>query len=73
MGRGSVFFGQDADDILCGLAKKYEVSEFWEDQIFWEELNSVCVSSGCSGWTIVVVTVVVVGGGYNVPTVDGLV
>ena len=70
MGRGSVFFGQDADDILCGLAKIDRVSDFREVQRLWEELDGVCVTSGHSGWDITVVTVLVVGRGSNVPTVD---
>ena len=69
VGRGSVFFGQDADDILCGLAKIGGVSNFWEVQRLWEELDSVFVLSGRSGWDIAVVAAVVVGGGSNVPTV----
>ena len=68
-----MFFGQDADDILCGLAKIGGASEFWEVHRLWEEINSVCVPSGHSGWDISVVTSVVVGGGSNVPTFDGLV
>ena len=68
MGRGGVFFGQDADDILCGLSKIGGVSDFWEVQKLWEELDSVYVPSGRSGWDIEVVTAVVVGGGSNVPT-----
>ena len=52
MGIGSVFFGQDSDDILCGLAKIGGVSDLWEVQRLWEELESVCVPSGRSGWDI---------------------
>ena len=73
MGRGSVFFGQDADDILCGLAKIGGVSDFWGVQRLWEELGSVWVPSGRSGWDIAVVTSVVVGVGSNLPTVDGVI
>ena len=69
MGRGSVFFGQDADDILCGLAKIGGVSDFWEVKGLWEELENVCVLIGRSQWYIAVVTVVVVGGRSNVPIV----
>ena len=65
-----MFFGQDADDILCGLAKIGGVSDFWEVQRLWEKLESVCVPIGRSGWDIEVVTSVVVGGGSNAPTVD---
>ena len=72
MGRGSVFFGQDADDILCELAKIGGISDFWEVNILWEELNSVCVSNGRSGWEISVVTAVVVGGGSNILTVESV-
>ena len=72
MRRGSVFFGQDSDDILCGLAKIGGVSDLWEVQRLWEELESVCVPSGRSGWDIAVVTSVVVGGGPTVPTVDSV-
>ena len=72
MGRGSVFFGQDADNILCGLAKIGGVGDFWEVKILWEELDSVCVHSGCSGWDVAVVTAVVIGGGANIPTVDSM-
>ena len=67
-----MFFGQDADDILCGLAKIGGASDFWEVQISWEELGGVCVPSGRSGWDIAVVTAVVVGGGSNLPTVYGV-
>ena len=72
MGRGSVFFVQDANDILCGLAKIGGVSDFWEVKRLWEEIDSVCVPSGRSGWDISVVTALVVGGGSNVPTVDSV-
>ena len=67
-----MFFGQDADDILCGLAKIGGVSDFWGVQRLWEELNSFCVPGGHSGWDIAVVKVVLVGGGSNVPTIDGV-
>ena len=67
-----MFFGQDADNILCGLAKIDGVSDFWEVQRLWEELDIVCAPIGRSGWDITVVTVVVVGGGSNVPTVDSV-
>ena len=40
-----MFFEQDDDDILCGLAKIGGVSNFWEVQRLWEELDSVCVPS----------------------------
>ena len=72
MGRGSVFFGQGADNILCGLAKIGGVGDFGEVNRLWEELDSVCVPSGRSGWDVAVVTAVVVGGGSNVPTVDSV-
>ena len=72
MGRGSVFLGQDADNFLCGLAKIARVGDFWEVKRLWEELDSICVPSGCSGRGVVVVTVVVVGEGSNVPTVDSM-
>ena len=72
MVRGSVFSGQDADGILCGLAKIGGVSDFWGVRRIWEELVSVCVPSGCSGWDISVVTLVVLGGESNVPTVDSV-
>ena len=72
MGRGSVFFGQDADDILCRLAKIGGVSDFWEIKRLWEELDSICVPSGRSGWDISVVTLVVVGRGYNAPIADSV-
>ena len=72
MGRGSVFFGQDSDDILYGLAKIGEVGDFWGVKGLWEELSSVCLSSGLSGWNVAVVTAVVVGGGSNAPTVGSM-
>ena len=72
MGRGSVFLGQDADNFLCGLAKIARVGDFWEVKRLWEELDSICVPSGRSGRGVVVVTVVVVGEGSNVPTVDSM-
>ena len=64
--------GQDADDILCGLAKIGGVSDFWEVKRLWEELDSVCVPSGRSGWDRALVKSAVVGGGSNVPTVDSV-
>ena len=67
-----MFFGQDADNILYGLAKIGEVGDFWGIKRFWKELNSVCVTSGRSGWDLAVVTAVVVGGGSNLPTVDSV-
>ena len=67
-----MFFGQDDDDILCGLAKIGGVSDFWKVQRLWEELDSVFVPSGRIGWDIAVVTWVVVVGESNVPTVDGV-
>ena len=72
MGRGSVFFGQDADNILCGLEKMGGISDFWKVKKLWEELNSVCVPSGDIGWDVAVVTLVVVGGGSNVPIVESV-
>ena len=67
-----MFWGQDVDDILCGLAKIGGVSDFWEVKIIWEELDSVCVPSGHSVGDIAVIKVVVVGGGSNVPTADSV-
>ena len=49
---GVCVFGQDADDILCGLAKIVGVSDFWEFKRLWEELDSLCMPSGRSGWDI---------------------
>ena len=72
MGRGSVFWGQDADAILCGFAKIGGVGDFWEVKRLQEELESVCVPSGRSGWDVAVVTSVVVGGGSNVPTINSV-
>ena len=67
-----MFWGQDVDDILCGLAKIGGVSDFWGVQRLWEELGSVWVPSGRSGWDIALVTSVVVGGGSNVTTVNSV-
>ena len=50
VGRGSVFFGQDVDNILCRLAKIGGVGDFWGVKILWEELDSVFVPSGRRGW-----------------------
>ena len=72
MGRGSVFFGQDADNILCCLAKIGGVSDCWEVRLLCQELDSVCVPSVHSGWDVAVVIALVIGGGYNVPTVDSV-
>ena len=69
VGRGSLLFGQDADNILCSLAKIGGVGDFWEVKRLWEELDSACVPSGCSGRDVAFVTALVVGGGSNVPTV----
>ena len=65
-----MFFGQDADNILCCLTKIGGVGDFWEVKVLWEEIDSVFVTSGCSGWDVEVLTVVVIGGGENVPTAD---
>ena len=72
MGKGSVFFGQYADNILCCLAKIGGVGDFWEVKGLWEELDSVCVPSGRSVWDVASVTAVVVGRRANVPTVDSI-
>ena len=72
MRRESVFFGQDADNILCCLAEIGGVGNCWEVKLLWEELDSVCMPSGRSGWYIAVVTEVVIGGGANVPTVESM-
>ena len=72
MERGSAFFGTDADDTLCDLEKIGGVSEFWEVQRLWEELDSVCVPIGRIGWNISVVITVVVWVGSNVPAVNGV-
>ena len=69
---GSVFFGQYADDNLCCLAKISGVGDFWGVKVLWEEIDSVCVPSGRSGWDLAVVTLVVIGGGANVPTVNSI-
>ena len=67
-----MFFGQDADNILCCLAEIGGVGDFWEVKVLWDKLDSVCVPSGRSGWDVVLVTAVVIGGGANVPTVDSM-
>ena len=67
-----MFFGQDADKILCGLAMIGGVGEFREVKGLREEIDSVCVPSGRSGWDIAVVTSAVVGGGSNVPTINSM-
>ena len=67
-----MFIGQDADNILCCLAKVGGVGDFEGVKVLWEELECVCVPSICSGWNVAVVTVVVVEGGANIPTVDSM-
>ena len=67
-----MFSGQDADNILCCLAKVGRVGDFWEVKVLWKELDSICMSSGRSGWDVAVLTVVVIGGGANVPTIDSM-
>ena len=67
-----MFIGQDADIILCCLAKVGGFSDFGEIKVFWEELDWVCMSSRCSGWDVAVVTAVMVEGGANIPTVDSM-
>ena len=67
-----MFFGQDVDNIICGLAKIGGVGDFWEVKIVWEELDNVCVYSGSSICDVSVVTAVVVGGESNVPTIDSV-
>ena len=53
-------------------AKVSGVSDFGGVKVIWEELNCVCVPGGCSGCNVVVVTVVMVEGGSNVPTIDSM-
>ena len=72
MRRGSVFAGQDADNILCCLAKVGGVGDFLEVKVLWEELDIVCMPSRRSGWDVAVVTAVVIRGGVNVPTVHSM-
>ena len=72
MRRGSLFIGQDYDNILCFLAKVGGVGDFGEVKVLWEELDCVCVPSRCSGWDVEVVTMVMVGVGDNITTVDSM-
>ena len=44
-GKRACIFLQNADDILCNLAKIGGVSDFWGVKRLWEELDSVCVPS----------------------------
>ena len=67
-----MFFGQDADNVLCGVAKIGGVSDFWGAKRLWEEPEFFCVPSGRSAWDIAVVIAEVVGGGSNVPTVKSV-
>ena len=67
-----MFIGQDADHVLCWLAKVGGVGDFGEVKVLWEELDCVCVPSGRSGGNVAVVTVVMVEGGDNIPTVNSM-
>ena len=67
-----VFIGQDADNVLCCLTKVCGVGDFGEVKVLWEELNCVCVTFGCSGGNISVVTTVMVEGGANITTVGSV-
>ena len=70
--RGRVFIGQDADNVLCCLAKVGVVGDFGEVKVLWEELDCVCVHIVCSGGNVSVVTEVMVERGANIPTVDSM-
>ena len=70
--RGSVFIGQDADNVFCGLEEVGGVGDFGEVKLLWEELECVCVPSGCSGGNVAVVTVVMFERGTNIPTVNSV-
>ena len=70
--RGSVIIGQDADNVLCCLAKVGGVGDFGGVKVLWEERDCVCVPSGCSGGNVAVVTAVMVEGGANIPTVGSV-
>ena len=67
-----MFIGQDADNVLCCLAKVGAVGDFGEVKVLWEELDCVCVPSGCIGGNVEVVTAVMVEGRANIPTVDNM-
>ena len=41
MGRGSVFFGQDADNIPCCLTKIGGVGDFWEVKKYFGKNSTV--------------------------------
>ena len=68
----SVFIGQDADNVLFYLAKVGGVGDFGEVKLLWEALECVCVSGGCSGGDVAVVTALMFEGGANIPTVDSV-
>ena len=72
MRRGSVFIRQDDDNVLCCLAKIGGVGDFGGVKVLWEELDCVCVSGRCSGGDVAVVTILMVEGGSNVPTVNSM-
>ena len=46
------------------------VGNLGEVEVILEELNRVCVTGGCSGGNVAVVTAVMVEGGANIPTVN---
>ena len=48
------------------------VGDLGEVEVLWEELNRVCVPSGCSGGNVAVVTTVMVEEGDNVSTVNNM-
>ena len=52
------------------MAKVGGVGDFGKVKVLWEDLGSVCVPSGSSGWDVAVLIVAVVGEGANVPTVE---
>ena len=47
MRRDGFFVGQDADDVLCCLAKVGGVGYFGKVEVFWEELDRVRVPGRC--------------------------
>ena len=72
MQRGNVFIGQDADNVLCCLAKVDGVGDSGEVKVLWGEIDCVYVPGGLSGGNVEVVTAVMVEGGANVPTVNSM-
>ena len=70
MRRDGLFFGYDANYVLCCLEEVGGVGNLGEVEVLREELDRVCISGGCSGGDVSVATPVMVEGGDNVPTVN---